>query len=681
MKTFIKFILIAIIVASVLAVCGIAAGARILSRYSDSKVDESLIEAYNASEQTLFYRVEERNGSSGGQTFVKIEEASLDNGARYRYVPFTDMPDKLVNAFVAIEDKRFYSHHGIDYKRSLGAVINYVFRTSTSYGGSTITQQLVKNLTGDDEQSITRKIKEAFSAMELEERLDKTEILEKYLNIINLAHGCYGVGAAAEYYFSKNVSELTVAECASIAAITNNPSYYSPINNPEEHIKRRNTVLLCMFEQEYIDKAEYTKAKDDPLNLKTSRKGSLEINSWYIDMVVEDVTQDLAEKYDISRQTAAWMLYRGGYKIYTSMDAEIQKIVEDYYANEYNFPISSDGEIPQSSCIIIDIKSGDILAVAGAVGKKQANRIQNYATDTKRPSGSVIKPLSVYAPLLDGGLIDWSTLLSDTPIKEATENSPAWPANANGQYAGDVTVRYAIEQSLNTVAIRALQMLGNKSSFDFLKNKLKIKNLDEYKDIGDASLALGQMSRGVTLREIVAAYSIFDSGVMSEACSYIKVTDQNGTVILDNSPKREQVISEESAAIMTKLLCSVVENGTAKGRVTLNGECEVAGKSGTTQNSADRYFIGYTPTLLAGVWSGFEYPRSLSEFGGNFSISVWDEVMTLIYQKTEYRHSDKKFTVPDTVQPITYQKMTGDVDESDLNGNDSETGWFDVSRE
>lgn len=676
MKRFIKIMLVMIIAISLLSIAAVIAGAVALEEYSHSRVDDDLINNYAPTEHTKFYCLENRGAVTGNKNFVEMGDARLDGGARYKYVSYPEMPSHLINAFVAIEDKRFFLHHGIDYRRSIGAVVNYVFKSGKSYGGSTITQQLVKNLTGEDEPSISRKLREAFSAMELEGRLDKTEILEKYLNVINLAHGCFGVGSAAEYYFSKNVSDLTLTECASIAAITNNPSRYSPVKNPDEHLKRRNTVLLCMYKQGYIDETEYELAKNAPLSLKISENSKSNVNSWYIDMVVDDVTRDLAERYDISRQAAYRLLYRGGYRIYTVMDAEIQRIVEEYYENECNFPMSENEDMPQSSCIIIDQRSGDILGIAGAVGHKGADRIQNYATDTKRPSGSVIKPLSVYAPALDMGLIDWSSILSDTPIREATEASPPWPANANGQYAGDVTLRYAIDHSLNTVAIRTLWKVGNLNAFDFLKNKLKINSLDEKADIGDAALALGQMSRGVTLREIVAAYSIFDSGIMSEARSYIKVTDSGGTIILDNSPKREQVISEESAAIMTKLLCSVVDNGTAKGKVTLREKCEVAGKSGTTQNSADRYFIGYTPTLLAGVWSGFDYPRPLDEFGGNYCVSIWDELMNEIYEKTSYRESDTSFSVPDTVQPLTFDKKTGSREINGIAIEDTETGWF-----
>jgi penicillin-binding protein 1A len=247
--------------------------------------------------------------------------------------------------------------------------------------------------------------------------------------------------------------------------------------------------------------------------------------------------------------------------------------------------------------IIMDQGTGNILGVAGAIGQKRGNRIQSYATDTLRPTGSVIKPLSVYAKAIDDGLIDWSTVLSDTPIIEQTDTTPAWPANANGRYLGDVTLRYSIDQSLNTVPIKLLWKIGNENAFSFLHDKLLMHSLDPDTDKGDAALALGQMTKGVTLRQTVAAYTIFENGVMSKPRSYFKVTDANGVIVLNNAPSREQVISEESAAIMTKLMQSVVENGTAKGRISLTDNCEVAGKSGTTQNSCDRYFIGYTPSL------------------------------------------------------------------------------------
>lgn len=675
METFTKLILILIIVISVLSIFAIAAGAVVLSDFADSKVDDELISGSIALEPTEFYCID-KTSKGGDVKFVKMDGQELYGGARYKYVSYGELPKNLINAFVAIEDKRFFEHHGIDYKRSVGAVFNYVLGGKKSYGGSTITQQLVKNLTGENEPSISRKLKEAFSAMELEGRLDKSEILEKYLNVINLSHGCYGVGAAAEYYFSKSVCELDLCECASIAAITNNPSRYSPINNPKDHTKRRDLVLLCMLEQGYITQKQYDDAKNTPLKLNLSKSSIGKVNSWYVDMVVEDVIGDLAEKEGITKQTAAWLLYRGGYRIYTAMDAEIQTVLEEYYENECNFPISKSGELPQCAMIIMDQGTGNILGVAGAIGQKRGNRIQSYATDTLRPTGSVIKPLSVYAKAIDDGLIDWSTILSDTPIIEQTDTTPAWPANANGRYLGDVTLRYSIDQSLNTVPIKLLWKIGNENAFSFLHDKLLMHSLDPDTDKGDAALALGQMTKGVTLRQTVAAYTIFENGVMSKPRSYFKVTDANGVIVLNNSPSREQVISEESAAIMTKLMQSVVENGTAKGRISLTDKCEVAGKSGTTQNSCDRYFIGYTPSLLGGVWFGYDYPKPLYEFGGNLSVTVWDEVMNEIYDKTDYKNRAASFYVPDTVQPLTYDTKTGSTDPLQIDGENSDVGWF-----
>ena len=421
---------------------------------------------------------------------------------------------------------------------------------------------------------------------------------------------------------------------------------------------------------------QYDDAKNTPLKLHLSKSSIGKINSWYVDMVVEDVIGDLAEKEGITRQTAAWLLYRGGYRIYTAMDAEIQTVLEEYYENECNFPISKSGELPQCAMIIMDQGTGNILGVAGAIGQKRGNRIQSYATDTLRPTGSVIKPLSVYAKAIDDGLIDWSTVLSDTPIIEQTDTTPAWPANANGRYLGDVTLRYSIDQSLNTVPIKLLWKIGNENAFSFLHDKLLMSSLDPDTDKGDAALALGQMTKGVTLRQTVAAYTIFENGVMSKPRSYFKVTDANGVIVLNNSPSREQVISEESAAIMTKLMQSVVENGTAKGRISLTDKCEVAGKSGTTQNSCDRYFIGYTPSLLGGVWFGYDYPKPLYEFGGNLSVTVWDEVMNEIYDKTDYKNRAASFYVPDTVQPLTYDTKTGSTDPLQIDGENSDVGWF-----
>lgn len=670
MKQAIKALLISIICLSMLLSFLTVGGGIFLLSCSANTLDTELMEIGTGYEKTEFYYYDfsdryERIGEAR-----LIDDAMLDNGIIYKYVSFDRIPESLTNAFIAIEDKRFYQHRGIDPIRSSKAVFNY-FTGKDRFGGSTITQQLVKNLTGDDEISINRKIREALSAIELEKEYDKTEILEAYLNIINLSDGCRGVGAAADHFFSKSTSDLTLAEAATIAAITNNPSKYNPRTHPDENIRRRNTVLKCMLDQGKINESEYHQAISEPLKLKLGISKS-RTNSWYVDMVTSDVIDALSQKYDISRSSASVMLYRGGYKIYTAMDPKIQEIVEKYYSDEYNFPIDDNGNLAQSAMIIIDPFTGDVLGVAGAIGKKSGNRVTNFATDTKRPPGSAIKPLSVYAPALEDGLINWSTVIEDSPVTMGSDGNSPWPRNVDRTYSGNVDIKFAISHSLNTVSVKILRQIGASRSIKFLNDGLGIKSLDKDRDSGEASLAMGQPSVGVTLRELTAAYSIYEEGIMSKPRSFFRVTDKNGVIIIDNAPCQKAVISKENAAIMTKLMESVVDSGTASGKITLDERIDVAGKSGTSSNSFDRYFVGYTPELLGGVWFGYEYPKSLEVFGGNLSVYLWDEVMCEIYDKTDYGKR-KSFTVPDTVQKLTYEYINGNgeliIDE----------GWFKTS--
>ncbi len=678
MRKGIRFVWMTIIVICILISILVVSSAIILSKYSKTYVDEDLISAVQAYGKTTLYS---RN-MTGNDKNVGVEEfseaATLDGGIKHIYVSYYKLPKDLLNAFISIEDKRFYDHSGIDYIRSGKAVVSYIFGNA-SLGGSTITQQLVKNITGNDEFSINRKLSEAFSALDLESRYDKTEILEMYLNIINLSNGCRGVGAAADYYFSKNVDELSLNESAVIAAITNNPSKYDPIRHKENCKKRRDTVLLCMYQQGYISEREFKNATAEPIRLKISEQNAPNhINSWYTDMVIDDVVSDMSEKYGMSKKSASYLLLTGGYKIYTAMDASIQNILDDYYSDQSNFTSDITDKHPQSSMIVIDPYSGDILGVAGAVGKKRGNRVQNYATDTLRPPGSAIKPLSVYAPAFEKGIIDWSTIIEDSPIWPKTEKTPPWPMNANKKYVGDVNIKNAVEHSLNTVPVKLLHQLGNESSFEFLTKKLHITSLDRYYDMGDASLALGQPSRGISLRELVSAYSIFEEGIISRSRSYYKMTDKDGNIILENPLKQEPVISEENSAIMTKLMQAVVESGTASGLIRASEITEIAGKTGTTQYNNDKYFIGYTPALLAGVWFGYEYPEPIEGFGGNFSAIVWDDIIGRIYSETEYKNLKREFPIPSTVQRLSYDKKTGEQPNKYTIPEDIEDGWFKI---
>ena len=688
-------ICVVFIMAFSLVPCG--ALALYIEKNVEKEIDEGLFSMVgNGTDTTLYYY--SKNEKTGDIEAIRHDNEVIYGGYRCIYSDYDSIPKNLKDAFVSIEDKRFYKHKGVDWKRTLSAGLNYFLKFSDSYGGSTITQQLIKNITDEDDFTLQRKIQEIFRALDLEMKMDKKEILELYLNIINLSQGCYGVGAAADYYFSKDVSELTLNESACIAAITNSPSYYDPIRNPENNKRRKDIILSQMYEQGYITEAEYksAKGKDVVLNVNTKYDAG-GINSWYTDMVVEDIINDLVEQKGYSRAMANLLIHTGGLKIYTAMDPEIQSILEDYYSQTSNFYTSTDGETPQSSMIIIDPKNGDILGVAGVIGEKNANRIQNFATQTLRPPGSVIKPLSVYAPALEANILNWATVYDDVPVNFGKYNTDpnkgtivdpvAWPANSNGKYRGLTNINYALKQSINTVTVKALYDLGLKSSFDFLYEKVKLKSLirsgeDEngryITDMDVAALALGQLNYGVTVREITAAYSVFsNNGIYSNYRSYYKVTDGYGSILLENRYEGEAVISEENAAIMSMMLENVVSEGTAKS-ITLKDNVACAGKTGTTQNNYDRWYIGYTPYYLGGVWFGYEYPRSLS--GSNICLDVWDDVMTEIHRKKECIDNARKFDYSDNIVELEYcadsGKLMTEACKRDPRGNRAEIGFF-----
>lgn len=690
-KRILNAVLIAlIIVVVIILIIGISS-AIYISKNIEKEIDSEIFEIINSNtSSTIYYYEDEKSRANGEATELFGEE--LYGG--YRNIPLTydEIPENIVNAFIAIEDKRFFEHNGVDWKRTAGAAINYVFKFRDEFGGSTITQQLIKNVTGEDDYSLKRKVQEIFWAVDLESKMSKREIITSYLNIINLSNGCYGVGAAAKYYFSKEADEMTLGECVAIAAITNNPSYYDLKNNPENNKKRRRLILDEMLAQGYISEEEYNKAYSEKitLNIQTNNGG---INNWYVDMVLEDVIDDLIEQKGYSRAYANKLIYTGGLNIYTAMDLEIQTLLEEYYQNTQNFYWKSGATNPQSAMIIIDPYSGAILGVAGAIGEKQGNRLQSFATDSLRPAGSVIKPISVYSLGLEKGIINWASVYDDTPVNFSNVQNPtasdAWPKNVTRTYRGLTNINYAIEQSVNTVSVKVLADIGLDASFDFLKNKLHFdsiiesKRLDSGRIISDkdyAALGLGQFNYGVSLLEMTNAYSMLvNDGIYSKPRSYYKVTDTNGNIILENEYHGEIVISEESAIIMTKMLQNVLENGTAKS-ITLQNKIECAGKTGTTQDNCDRWYIGYTPYYLAGVWYGYEYPKSLSAATNKICIETWDAIMTKLHEKYISSNSQKNFATSENIIEAEYCADSGmlvsDACRKDPRGSRIETGYF-----
>ncbi len=668
-----------------------------ISMKVEKSVDETLFTMVGSDSASKLYYYDV---ADDGTTVAKeLTEEELYGEYRCIYTDYRQIPQDLIDAFVSIEDKRFYEHKGVDWLRTLSAGVNYFLKFNRSYGGSTITQQLIKNVTDQDDYSFQRKIQEIFWALDLETKMDKQEILGLYLNIINLSQGCFGVGAAADYYFSKSVEELTLNECACIAAITNNPSYYDPIRNPEHNRQRKNLILGEMLSQGYITEEEYSECVATDVVLKQNQAAQKNrVNSWYVDMVIEDVIGDLIEQRGYSRSMANLMIYTGGLQIYTAMDPEIQEILEDYYANTNNFYSSGSEENPQSAMIIIHPKTGDILGVAGSVGQKSGNRIQNFATQTVRPAGSVIKPLSVYAPALQNGLISWSTVYDDVPVNfgkgtSASSDPVPWPKNSDHVYRGLTNVNYALEHSTNTVPVRILTQLGLETSFSFLYDRLHLTDLiaqgtdasgNSITDCDYAALALGQMNYGVNVRDLTAAYSIFaNQGIYNHARSYYKVTDYAGSILLENRYTGEAVLDEDEACLMTLMLQNVVKNGTAK-TITLQKKIDCAGKTGTTQNNYDRWYIGYTPYYIGGVWFGYEYPKSLS--GSNQCLKIWDDVMSLVHERTISVSSDvEKFEITENIVSAEYCQDSGlpmtNACKHDPRGDRSEVGYFIRGRE
>ena len=572
-----------------------------------------------------------------------------------------EIPDVVRNALISIEDKRFYSHHGVDWLRTGKAFLNYVFRFDPPFGGSTITQQLVKNVSGENDVKSERKIREILRALRLEKRYTKDEILTFYLNVIPLANRCYGIGAASSFYFGKTPSELSAAEAAALAATTNAPARYDPLRYPERNRERRNLILTKMEELGYLTKEEADEARAETIVFEAKRgDAGTRIVSWYAEAVLSDVIRDLCARRGLSEGAATALVYRGGLAIEICCDRTIQKTAERV-CREAN---PKDGNL---AVWVVEPASGEVLAVIGGAGEKTANRGLHFATDALRPPGSALKPLSVYAPALRAGLINWATVFEDLP--QSTLDGAPWPRNANGVYDGRIGVYEAIARSKNTVAVSVLSLLGKRASFDFLKNECGFAALIEDEtdeagrrltDLSDAPLALGQLTRGVTLRELTDAYSIFaGEGIRTNAITYRTVRNRAGEILLSNDPPRRRVLSPSEAAIMTGMLSGTAESGTAR-TLTLPAVVPTAGKTGTTTGARDRWFVGYTPTLLCGVLSTSD--GSGSDGVPRSPLPIWDAIMKAAHADVlDGSEEAPAFPIPSGVLALPFCRDSGDT--------------------
>ena len=560
------------------------------------------------------------------------ELVNLSGKEKRVWVDYEDIPWYMEKALVAIEDKRFYDHKGVDWYRTAGAFVEMFARMQTSYGGSTITQQLIKNLTGEDEITIQRKLTEIFGALELEKKYDKREIMEWYLNAVYFGEGCFGVQTAAHTYFGKDVKDLSMAECAAIVGITNLPTYYDPFYNEENNKKRQETILWEMYDQGYIDHDQYEQAKNEELAFTRTpgEEYTQEIMSYYTEMVIDDVINDLMKLKGIGRDTAKTLLYNGGYQIYCCLDTGVQACIDQIYTNLNAIPRTNSAQQLQSAIVVMDPYDGRILGIAGGVGEKVINFGLNRATGTYRSPGSSIKPIASYGPAVDLGLITPDTLVDDSPWISLRGTS-WYPHNDDGQNYGVMTIMRALQYSLNTVAAQIVDKLpmGPQTSYDYLTTRLGVTSLVPA-DCDYAPMALGQLTNGITVREMCQAYCAFvNDGIFTYGRSYSMVTDSEGDVVIDNSPSTIQAFKPNTAYTMTYLMQNGVEHGT--GTEAALWSMPVAGKTGTSGDYKDRWFVGCTPYYVAAVWTGYDIPEII-HVGGNPASQLWRKVMAPVQE-------------------------------------------------
>ena len=593
-----------------------------------------------------------------------VEYQRLHGDENRIWVNSEQIPQTLKDAFISIEDERFTTHKGVDWKRTIYAFGNLFFKYySSNQGGSTITQQLVKNVSDDSDVSATRKIREIIRALYIESHLEKEQILEAYLNTIALGSNICGVQVAANYYFNKDVSQLTLAECASIAAITKHPVKYDPENNPDANKERRNVVLKKMYELKKITKEEFEAAQNSELVLDFSQQNNyeVEINNYFVDTLIDDVISDLSIKYQCSTDVASTMFYNGGYKIYSTLEPDIQNNIETVYQNvdKYFKQTAKDketyGNHVQSAMTIVDYE-GHILGLVGGIGEKTQNRGLNRATDSPRQPGSTMKPIGVYALAIENEIVNYSSMVPDEPIKNYYGSGKSGPKEWYGYYKGDITVQYALEKSANTIPVRLLQEVGIDKSYDFLTNSLKCKNLTEI-DKNLASLALGGCQYGLTTTESAAAYAIFgNGGKYFEPTTYYTVERSNGEVVLECDKEGTQVISEETATIMNRLLQQVVYGGEGTGGsiAGYNG-MKVYAKTGTSSESNDLWMVAGSPYYVGSVWYGFDKPEQISNQGA--AATVWRSVMKPVHTGLKY----KDFNYSENVYSAKYCTASGKI--------------------
>lgn len=698
------------------ALIGIICGLVFVDSLGDYLQEDVMPEAsvvlgeYEMDIPSKFYYVDE-NGDI--QTLQRMFATSS-----WQETTLDEVPDALCHAAIAIEDKRFYEHQGVDWFTTVKAVANMFFGDET-VGGSSITQQLVKNITDRDEITVQRKVREFFDAVYVEKHYSKDAILQSYLNTIYLGQGCYGVKSAARTYFGKELQMLTIAECASLISITNNPSLFDPysdnefmydgelMNGFQRNRHRQLLVLGEMLDQGWITQEEYDEAVAQELVLKAEideedlwtvcpnetcgyehirssfvlegdrcfcpRCGTeIEIDedasdnmySWFVEAAIDDVIRDLAARDGVQLSNPVYksyvsMLSRCGYHVYTTQDTEVQAQVDKIYQNLDEIPKTYSAQQLLSGIVIVDNRTGDIVALHGGVGEKTTYLSYSTAVDVERQAGSSIKPLSVYAPAFETGEITPATVMKDMPHHYEDDKEP-YPFNETRTFSYARTIRSAIMDSVNTVSANTLDTIGVSYGYKYAKEMFRLSTLVDRYDYSDGSYAtdndLGSMSLGaqvigVTVRDMTAAYAaLANNGVYREARTYTKVYDSEGNIVLDNTQDSEKILSDKAVNYTNYCLVSAVNNGTGvSGQLSY---MEVAGKTGTTGGDRDRWFCGFTGYYTAAVWCGYEMPEQIVLVGGGLNPAgqLWNKVMKPLHSgKSSIRLYDRTDLVDVTI--------------------------------
>ncbi|MDY3870699.1 MAG: PBP1A family penicillin-binding protein [Clostridiaceae bacterium] len=670
------------------AICGMVFAVYI-NKYVSNDV-EIYLDSYRLNLTSFMYYVDP-------ETDKEVELNSLHGLEDRVWVDLEDIPKQLQLAFISVEDNTFYTHNGVNWKRTIGATIKWTgLLDDFTGGGSTITQQLIKNLTDDKDTSVKRKLREIMRALELEKKYEKDDILEMYLNTIYFGQGAYGVHQAAKTYFNKDLKDLTLAECASIAGIVKNPYGYDLKRFPEKNAERRATVLYTMKEYGNISQAQYDQAMAEDVQAYKDtgeEDDSSSYQTYFEDAVISAVKSDLQTKLGYSASMAEQLLYGGGLKIVTTLDPVIQSKMDAVFQDEDNFPggLGNDGTYPQASMVLMDPYTGQVKALYGGRGEKEGDLVLNRATQTYRSPGSSIKPITVYSPALEYGLVTPITVVDDVP-KDFTirGDGTGWPYNESRTYSGRTTILNGIAKSYNTVAVDLLQQLGVERSFNWATKNLGLTSLVEsmsktlsdgsvktYSDKDVSPLAMGSLTKGVTVLEMTAAYSAFvNDGQYTTPILYTKVYDADGKLLIDNEPVTTVAMSTKTRDYMIQLLTGVVANGTGR-KAAISG-MDVGGKTGTTSADNDRWFAGITPYYVGVVWFGFDQPQSLQKFSTNPALELWTRVMT----STLEGYENAKFTLSTEMNKVSYcldcGRLATDLCSNDIRGSRVATAYVAV---